>query len=90
MASIDVTHNILNRSGARADASRTRPSAPVGAALRSLWQSTVRRRLERRTLVKLSRLPPHVVRDMGFDPERIAEALEGSWDEVDLARYLRR
>jgi uncharacterized protein YjiS (DUF1127 family) len=62
----------------------------VSAALARLWRRTARRVEERRTLLRLSRLSPHVVRDMGFEPELIAEALEGSWDEVDLARYLRR
>ncbi|WP_444728897.1 hypothetical protein [Neoaquamicrobium sediminum] len=39
--------------------------------------------------MKLSRLPVHVIRDMGFDPESVYAALDGSWDEVDPARPYR-
>ena len=52
-------------------------------ALQAAWLAFAQRRRERRTLVALCRLSPHVIRDMGFDPERIYEALDGSWDEVD-------
>ncbi len=47
----------------------------------------VRRFEERRTIVKLSRLDPHLIRDMGFDPAAIYGALEGSWDEVHGDRF---
>jgi uncharacterized protein YjiS (DUF1127 family) len=55
--------------------------------LRVGWQAMRRHRAERRIMVRLSRLDPHVIRDIGFDPERIYEALDGSWDEVDPACF---
>lgn len=57
--------------------------------LRAGWLAMRRHREERRTMVTLSRLPPHVIRDMGFDPELIYAALDGSWDEVDPQRFRR-
>ncbi|MGQ2901668.1 hypothetical protein [Neoaquamicrobium sediminum] len=57
--------------------------------LRAGWQAMLAHREERRTIVKLSRLPVHVIRDMGFDPESVYAALDGSWDEVDPARPYR-
>jgi uncharacterized protein YjiS (DUF1127 family) len=56
-------------------------------ALQVAWRAFVHHRRERRTLVELSRLSPHVIRDMGFDPERVYEALDGSWDEVDPSSW---
>ena len=40
-----------------------------------------------RQLARLSRLPAHVVRDMGFDPDKVAAELEGTWDEVEPTRF---
>ncbi|MBB2970329.1 hypothetical protein [Mesorhizobium sp. RMAD-H1] len=51
------------------------------------WTAMRHHRQERREFVALSRLAPHVIRDMGFDPEEIYAALNGSWDEVDPARF---
>lgn len=59
------------------------------ATLRAGWRAMLVHREERRTIVKLSRLPMHVIRDMGFDPESVYEALDGSWDEVDPANPYR-
>lgn len=59
------------------------------ATLRAGWRAMLAHREERRAVVKLSRLPVHVIRDMGFDPERVYEALDGSWDEVDPANPYR-
>ena len=59
-------------------------------SLRDLWRNFIRRRQERRAIVKLSRLAPHVIRDMGFDPERIYDALDGSWDEVNPGQFRNR
>ncbi len=59
------------------------------ATLRAGWRAMLAHREERRTIVKLSRLPVHVIRDMGFDPESVYEALDGSWDEVDPANPYR-
>ena len=55
--------------------------------LRAGWRAWLRRREERRAIVAISRLAPHVIRDIGFEPERIYEALEGSWDEVDPVNF---
>jgi uncharacterized protein YjiS (DUF1127 family) len=45
------------------------------------WQGYVRQVEEHRTIVRLSRLDPHIIRDMGFDPADLHAALEGTWDE---------
>jgi uncharacterized protein YjiS (DUF1127 family) len=45
------------------------------------WQAYARQVEEHRTIVRLSRLDPHIIRDMGFDPADIHAALEGTWDE---------
>ncbi|PRD40890.1 hypothetical protein C5748_24380 [Phyllobacterium phragmitis] len=55
--------------------------------LKAGWRAMRRHRQERRALVALSRLPPHVIRDMGCDPEQIYAALDGSWDEVDPGNF---
>ncbi|MCT8999002.1 DUF1127 domain-containing protein [Chelativorans intermedius] len=47
------------------------------------WRAMRLHRQERRAIVEISRLDPRLIRDMGFDPEQIYEALDGSWDEVD-------
>lgn len=57
------------------------------ATLRAGWRAMLAHREERRIIVEVSRLPVHVIRDMGFDPERVYEALDGTWDEVDPANY---
>lgn len=49
------------------------------------WRAMRRHREERRALVRLCRLPPRLLLDMGFDPERLYEALDGTWDEVGPA-----
>lgn len=51
------------------------------------WRAMRRHRKERRLLITLSRLAPHVIRDIGLDPEQVYEALEGSWDEIDPANF---
>ncbi|WP_159590804.1 hypothetical protein [Chelativorans xinjiangense] len=53
------------------------------------WRAMRLHRRERRAMVAISRLDPRLISDMGFDPELIYEALDGSWDEVDPARLLR-
>jgi uncharacterized protein YjiS (DUF1127 family) len=52
------------------------------AVVGRLWGVALDRRKERRALVRLSRLPPHLIRDVGLEPERVYKALDGSWDEV--------
>lgn len=57
------------------------------ATLHAGWRAMLAHREERRMIVKVSRLPARIIRDMGFDPELVYEALDGSWDEVDPAGY---
>jgi uncharacterized protein YjiS (DUF1127 family) len=63
----------------------TRSESPVHtgffAQLLEAWQAYVRQIEEHRTIVKLSRLDPHLIRDMGFEPADIYAALDGTWDE---------
>jgi uncharacterized protein YjiS (DUF1127 family) len=56
-------------------------------ALQAAWQAYAERRRERRMLIEISRLAPHVIRDMGLEPELVYEALDGSWDEVDPSSW---
>jgi uncharacterized protein YjiS (DUF1127 family) len=60
------------------------------AALHAATRMMLRRHRERRLLARLSRLDPHVIRDMGFDPDSIYDELDGSWDEIDPGRYRNR
>ena len=55
-------------------------------ALANAVSSFIDHQRAHRQLARLSRLPAHVVRDMGFDPDKIAAELEGSWDDVGLVR----
>ena len=57
----------------------------VGMALVEISQ----RREERRTVVKLSRKGPRLIRDMGLDPAAVYGALDGTWDEVQGDRFPR-
>ena len=54
-----------------------------------LW-AFVRRRAERRMYACLARLSPHLIRDAGFDPDVVHDAVAGSWDEVAPGRYRNR
>jgi hypothetical protein len=75
------------------DIVRTRSAVRVGnpfAALASALQGAIEHQKERHSLARLSRLPDHVVRDMGFDPDKVAAELEGTWDEVEPTRFQRR
>lgn len=47
------------------------------ATLRKFWTNMARRRAERRTIVELSRLDAHLLRDMGIEPLDIYDALNG-------------
>ena len=58
-------------------------------ALQAAWQAFVQHRRERRTVVALARLSPRILRDMGIDPERVYEAVDATWDEVDPHRLVR-
>jgi uncharacterized protein YjiS (DUF1127 family) len=75
------------------DLVRTETAVRTGnpfAALANFARSFADRRREHRLVARLSRLPDHVVRDMGFDPEKIARELSGTWDDVDLTWPARR
>jgi uncharacterized protein YjiS (DUF1127 family) len=64
----------------------------VLGTLRVGWRAMRRYRRLHRDLVKLSRKPPRLLRDMGLDPEQVYQALDGTWDEVGpahLSRLLR-
>lgn len=74
MSMISTSARASHRSAGTSD-------APVGIISGLLWR--LRTRIEeRRTLVRLSRLSPHLIRDMGIDPDDVYAALKGSWDEV--------
>ncbi len=57
------------------------------SSLRQVFRTVARRMEERRTIVRLSRYNPHLIRDMGLDPEAIYGALAGTWDEVHEDRF---
>jgi uncharacterized protein YjiS (DUF1127 family) len=71
------------------ESERTRRiSAPASffAPLVEAWQAFRRRFEERQIIVKLSRKDAHLLRDMGFDPDEIYDAVHNSWDEVPVSR----
>lgn len=53
-----------------------------GASLASAATAAGRHRDERREVIQLSRLDPRRLNDMGFDPEAIYDAVDGTWDEL--------
>lgn len=55
------------------------------AALRAGAREAVERLRFRRAIVKLSGVSPHLLRDMGFEPEAIYEAADGDWRRLDAA-----
>jgi uncharacterized protein YjiS (DUF1127 family) len=64
------------------------PTIPgLAQDLRQIWVNFIARRQERRLMARLSRLDPHILRDMGFDPAAVYGALEGTWDEVHGDRF---
>jgi hypothetical protein len=67
-----------------------RPFVRVEIALPAFVLALVRRRGERRALARLSRLPDRLVRDAGFDPDAVRDAVSGTWDEVNPGRYRHR
>lgn len=56
-------------------------------AVHAGWRAFLLGRRQRRDIVAVSRLPPHVIRDMGYDPEQIYYQLKGSWDELDPVTF---
>ncbi len=66
--------------------------ADLLGTLRVGWHAMRRHREAHRALVALAQKPPRLLRDMGLDPERLYEALDGTADEVGpahLSRLLR-
>ncbi len=56
---------------------------PVARAFKAF-----RHRIEkRRIVVKLSSASPHLIRDKGFDPQRIYDALDDSWDKRPCCHF---
>lgn len=60
----------------------------IGTLLAGL-RAMRRHRRERQAIIAISRLDPRLISDMGFDPELMYEALDGSWDEIDPANFRR-
>jgi uncharacterized protein YjiS (DUF1127 family) len=82
MATFDLFDNIHDGERAR----RIPAPASFFAPLVAAWQAYRRRFEERRIIVKLSRKDAHLLRDMGFEPDEIYDAVHSSWDEVPAAR----
>jgi hypothetical protein len=40
-------------------------------------------------IAAIARLAPHVIRVFGFDPERLHDVLDGTWDEVKPVAFRR-
>ncbi|HEV7278027.1 MAG TPA: hypothetical protein VGN80_17235 [Devosiaceae bacterium] len=66
---------------------RPQPQATVRLPLPRFLQNALRDWQERRAMVRISRLSPHLIRDMGFDPDCLYDALDGTWDEICPGRY---
>ena len=54
-------------------------------ALKAGAREAIERIRFRRAIVKLSGVSPHLLRDMGFEPEAIYEAADGDWRRLDAA-----
>lgn len=63
---------------------RPHTTSPL-AALKSGARDAIERLRFRRAIVKLSGVSPHLLRDMGFEPEAIYEAADGDWRRLDAA-----
>ena len=56
--------------------------APLPAIrVEDILRAYLHRRAERRLHARLARMPAHLVRDMGFDPELVRDAAVGTWDQ---------
>jgi uncharacterized protein YjiS (DUF1127 family) len=85
MATFDFFDSIRDDERASRLPARTSFFAPLVEA----WRAYRRRFEERQMLVKLSRKDAHLLRDMGFEPDEIYDAVHNSWDE-DARRSLPR
>ena len=63
-----------------------RPTIRLVITLPAFLPAFLRRRAERRLFACLSRLSPHLIRDVGFDPDEVHAALAGSWDGLGRGR----
>lgn len=57
-------------------------TSPLAALLDGARAAIARLRY-RRTIVTLAHFPPHLLRDMGFEPEAVYDAAEGDWRGID-------
>ena len=62
------------------------PTLRLAITIPDLFWSFMRRRRERRLMARLARLSPHLIRDIGFDPDQVYDAVAGTWGEVDPGR----
>ncbi len=63
-----------------------RPTLRLTVTIPGILWVYLRRRRERRLFARLSRLPAHLIRDMGFDPDAVHEMALGTWDVVHPTR----
>lgn len=80
MAAITLSQRSSELGGYRSDLIGT---------LQAGWRAMRLHRETHRTLIALSRKPPRLLRDMGLDPERLYEMLDGTPDEVGAAHLSR-
>jgi uncharacterized protein YjiS (DUF1127 family) len=58
------------------------PTLRLAIGIPDFLRTFLRRRRARRLLARLSRLSPHLIRDIGLDPDEVHDAVAGTWDEV--------
>ena len=63
-----------------------RPALKLTITIPVVFWVWLERRRQRRLYARLSRLSPHLIRDMGIDPEDVRDAVAGTWDEIDPGR----
>jgi len=72
------------------DVSPDQPSLRLVVTMPNIISAYIRRRRERRLFAELSRLSPRLIRDAGFDPDAVHDAVANTWDEVEPGRYRNR
>ncbi|MDB5541912.1 MAG: hypothetical protein JWQ89_3639 [Devosia sp.] len=58
------------------------PHGEAGSLIGKLYRRWRERRYERATLIELSTMSPHLLRDMGIEPGDVRDALEGRRSSV--------
>lgn len=58
------------------------PSVRLVITVPDLLWSHLRRRRQRRLYARLARLSPHIIRDIGLDPDDVRAAVAGPFDPV--------